>query len=116
MVLGTDIDPLVMLVAVSTPDLNTSNYIFCQCNPIAIYSTPQLQFLTLKPHLLAFHVLMGCDTIPAPNRHRKKVVATLKTEDHSYLEALTKDTNTDDKVEKPLLQTPTPMIKLGTLY
>ena len=41
---------------------------------------------------------------------KKKVVAALKTEDHSYLEAFTKGTNTHDKVGKPLVKTPTPMI------
>ena len=41
---------------------------------------------------------------------KKKVVAVLKTEDHSYLEAFTKGTNTHDKVGKPLVKTPTPMI------
>ena len=36
MVLGTDNDPLVMLVAVSTEDLNTGIYMLCQCNPMTI--------------------------------------------------------------------------------
>ena len=54
---------------------------------------------------------MGCDTNPAPYRYRKKkVVAALKTEDHNYLEAFTKYTNTHDKVGKPLLKIPTPML------
>ena len=33
MMLETDSDPLVMLVALSTPDLNTGIYMLCQCNP-----------------------------------------------------------------------------------
>ena len=41
---------------------------------------------------------------------KKKVVAALKTEDHSYLEAFTKGTNTCGNVGKPLVKTPTPMI------
>ena len=41
---------------------------------------------------------------------KKTVVAALKTEDHSYLEAFTKGTNTHNKVGKPLLKTPIPMI------
>ena len=41
---------------------------------------------------------------------KKKVVGALKTEDHSYLEAFTKGTNTHGKVGKPLVKTPTPMI------
>ena len=52
----------------------------------------------------------GVNTIPAPYRLRKKVVAALKTEDHRYLEAFTKYTNTHDNVGKPLLKSPTPMI------
>ena len=68
---------------------------------MAIYSTHQMQSLTLKPHLLAFHVQMGYDTIPTSyRRKKKKVVAALKTEDHSYLEAFTKDTNTQDKLQR----------------
>ena len=64
MVLGTDTDPLVMLVALSAPILNTGIYMLCQCNPMAIYSTHQIQ------------TLMGCDTISAPcMRRKKKVVA-----------------------------------------
>ena len=41
---------------------------------------------------------------------KKRVVAALKTEDHSYLEAFSKGTNTHDKVGKSLVKTPTPMI------
>ena len=110
MVLGTDTDLLVMLVALSSPDLNTSIYMLCQHIQMAIDSIPQIQTLTLKPHLLALHVLLGCKHNSAPYRLRKKVVAALKTEDHRYLEAFTKYTNTHDNVGKPLLKSPTPMI------
>ena len=42
--------------------------------------------------------------------HWQLWASSLKTEDHRYLEAFTKDTNTHDKVWKPLLKSQTPKI------
>ena len=42
--------------------------------------------------------------------HWQLWASSLKIEDHRYLEAFTKDANIHDKVWKPLLKSPTPMI------
>ena len=101
-VVGTNTDLLVMLVVLSPPELDTGMYMLCQCNPMVIYSIPEIQSLQaqLKPHLLALHALTGCETVSAPYMRGKKAVAVLKTLGHSYLEAFTKGTSTHDEVAR----------------
>ena len=111
MVLGTDTDPLVVLVALSDPYLNNSIYILCQCSPMALYSTPQIQ----NYHSWATAAGFSCpDGVWHNSRtlqvQEKEGCDSSETEDHSYLEAFTKDTNTHDKVGKPLLKIPTSML------
>ena len=105
MVLGTNTGPLVMLVALSAPDLNTGICMLCQRNQMAIYSKPQIQTSHSSYTCWIFMSWWGMTQsqhLTCTGRRRLWWLWNL--------EAFTKDTNTHDKIGKPLLKSPTSMI------
>ena len=88
-VVGTDTDLLVMLVAQATTDMDL--YMLCCKNPTTVYRVHDIQGCigNTSKYLMALHAITGCDTVSALYRqgkckafnlvHKKKEYALLDT-------------------------------------
>ena len=65
-VVGTDIDLLVMLIYRSSSDMGI--HMLCHRNPRQLYNIDELQSAAgdMKQHLMFVHACSGCDTVSAP--------------------------------------------------
>ena len=100
MVVGTDIDLLVMLVAQAT----TSNlYMLCRSKPMTVYCIQELQDVLgdTKQHLLFIHAVTGCNTTSALYNQGKRKALKLfhinKTLDNQ-MEVFLQGTSSHDEV------------------
>ena len=99
-VVGTDTDLLVMLVAQCLPNMNI--FMLFQHSPAIMYNIYEIQEAhdQLKTHLLAAHALTGCDTVSVPYmRGKKKAVEILLGNQHTYLDSFTNNNSTHLEIE-----------------
>ena len=70
-VVGTDTDLLVMLVAQATTDMDL--YMLCSTNPTTLYRVHEIQESLGKTsqHLMVLHAITGCDIVSAVYCHGK---------------------------------------------
>jgi len=71
-VVGTDTDLLVMLVARATTSMHM--YMLCQSSPPILYDINEIQdgVGNTRRHLMALHAITGCDTVSAMYRQGKR--------------------------------------------
>ena len=71
-VVGTDIDLLVMLISPSSSNMGI--HMLCHRNPLQLYNIDGLQSSVgdMKQHLMSVHASSGFDTVSAPYRKGKK--------------------------------------------
>ena len=101
-VIGTDTDLLVMLVARTTP--STNMYMLCRSNPTTMYNIHEIQRViedTAK-HLMFLHAKTGCDTVSAIYRQRKCKAFNLvhKKQDYDQLDTFTRAESIHKEVKK----------------
>lgn len=100
-VVGTDTDLLVMLVAQATP--STAMYMLCRSSPTTLYNIHEFQHAigdTTK-HLMFLHAVTGCDTVSAIYRQGKRKAFNIihKKQDYELLDTFTKTGSTHDEVK-----------------
>ena len=83
-VVGTDIDLLVMLISQSSSDMGI--HMLCHRNPLQLYNIDELQstFGDMKQHLMFVHAISGCDTVSAPYMKGKKRALELLSGAHFH--------------------------------
>lgn len=101
-VIGTDTDLLVMLVARATSATNV--YMLCRSNPTTLYNIHEIQRATgdTTKHLMFLHVMTGCDAVSAIYRQGKRKAFNLvyKKQDYDQLDTFTRAESTHEEVKK----------------
>lgn len=101
-VVGTDTDLLVMLVAQATTDMDL--YMLCSTNPTTLYRVHEIQESLGKTsqHLMVLHAITGCDTVSAVYRHGKRKAFNLVHNKKQYdqLKTFTNADSTHQQVQE----------------
>ena len=101
-VVGTDTDLLVMLVARTTT--TTDIYMLCRSSPTTLYSILEIQRAIgdTKKYLLFLHAVTGCDTVSAIYRQGKRKAFNIvhKKKDYDMLDTFTKTGSTHEEVKR----------------
>lgn len=82
-VVGTDTDLLVMMVAQATPNMNL--HMLCGRNPLHVYCIREIQEAcsSIKQHLMFVHAITGCDTVSAIyNQGKKRALQLFDSDDN----------------------------------
>ncbi len=100
-VVGTDTDILVMLVARASSKL--SMYMLCRSNPMTMYNIQELQHAIgrTSKHLMFIHAVSGCDTVSAIYRQGKRKAFNIvhKENDNDILETFINSESTHEDVK-----------------
>ena len=97
---GTDTDLLILLVAIASIDQN----IYMQFNSEQLYKIKNMQAklaTSVKSHILIAHAITGCDTVSALYSMGKKKIVTVISDndkDYSFLDVFKKVDATKDEV------------------
>jgi hypothetical protein len=101
-VVGTDTDLLVMLVARATT--TTDMYKLCRSNPVTVFHIHEIQHAigdTIN-HLMFLHAVTGCDTVSAIYRQGKRKAFNMvhKKREYDLLETFINTRSTHDEVKR----------------
>lgn len=101
-VVGTDTDLLVMLVAQATTNMDL--YMMCTTNPITVYRVHDIQksIGSTCKYLMPLHAITGCDTVSALYRQGKRKAFNLvhKKKDYGLLDTFTNSASSHQQVQK----------------
>ncbi len=101
-IVGTDTDLLVMLVARAASTLHM--YMLCRRNPVTLYDIQELKHAIgdTSTHMLFVHAISGCDTVSAMYRQgKRKAFNIVHTKpDHVLLDTFTNTESTHEAVER----------------
>ena len=101
-VVGTDTDLLVMLVAQATTDMDL--YMLCCRNPLTVYRVHDIQksIGCTSKHLMALHAITGCDTVSALYRQGKRKAFNLvhNKKDYGLLHTFSNAASSQQQVQK----------------
>ena len=101
MVVGTDTDLFVMLVARATPNINL--YMLVNHSPITMYSVSAIQksLQDLAPHLPFLHAMTGCKTTSVLYNQGKRKALNLARSDktcHSHMQVFANPVSSHEEV------------------
>lgn len=101
-VVGTDTDLLVMLVAQATPNMDL--YMLCCKNPTTVYRVHDIQesIGNTSKYLMVYHAITGCDTVSALYRQGKRKSFNLvhKKKEYDLLDTFINAASTHQQVQE----------------
>ena len=100
-VVGTDTDILVMLVAQATTNMDV--YILCRENPTTLYRVRDIQdnIGDTSTYLMVLHAITGCDTVSALYRQgKRKAFNLVHKKDYDSLKNFNSTGSTHQEVQK----------------
>ena len=101
-VMGTDMDLLVMLVNRAAPNMHL--YMLCCRNPITLYKISDIQesLGETSNHLMVLHAITGCDTVSGLYRQGKSKVFNLvhKKKEYDQLHTFSNAESTHQQVQE----------------